>query len=86
MSRYTVLHEDKGLAFGSDHACGEFLMIWVRPNDPDVRKEQDNFGPDPEEVIIDEDTMFTGLTREKYLSILKEHGFNESELEQAWRS
>jgi hypothetical protein len=31
MSRYEVIHEDKGLAFGKDHACGEFLMIWKRP-------------------------------------------------------
>lgn len=80
MSRFQVMHQDKGLAFGDDHACGEFLMIWIRPTDPSERDAQDIFGPDPEEVIVDEDTVLTGLTREKYLALLAEHGFSEEEL------
>ena len=33
MSRLEVLHDDKGLAFGKDHVCGDFLMIWKRVYD-----------------------------------------------------
>lgn len=80
MSRFEVRHQDKGLAFGNDHACGEFLMIWKRPTDEKERQSQDAFGPDPEEVIVDEDTLFTGFTRERYLALLAEHGFTEGEL------
>lgn len=84
MSRYEIRHEDKGLAFGNDSVCGEFLMIWKRPDDPVQRTAQDTFGPDSEEVLVDEDTILTHLTREKYLALLSEHGFSEEELAQEY--
>ena len=73
MSRYVVHHENKSLAFGNDHACGEFLMIW------DTTGKYSE--PDPDNVLVDEDVLFTGLTQEKMLLLLKEHGFTKQELE-----
>jgi hypothetical protein len=84
MSRYEVKHEDKGLAFGKDHACGEFLMIWKRPEDPKERKDQDVFGPDPDEILVDKDTMFDkDFTRAEMLRLITEHGFHLGELQAA---
>jgi len=80
MSRYEIYHEDKGLAFGSDHACGEYLQIWLIPVDSEERKLQKQFGPDSEEMLVDED-KFTGFDRDKMLALIKEHGFDLSELE-----
>jgi hypothetical protein len=86
MSRYEILHEDKGLAFGNDHACGEFIMIWTRPADPMKRKEQDNYGPEPEDVLVDKDTLFDkDFNKEQMLKLIKEHGFDVSELQEAKR-
>ncbi len=82
--RIEVLHNDKGLAFGKDHACGEFLIIWERPNDPIERKRQDQFGPDPDEVVVDED-RFTNFTTEKAKTLIATHGFTWQELENAWQ-
>lgn len=84
MSRYEVIHDDKGLAFGTDHACGDFLMIWRRPIDSEDRQNQDSFGPEPGDLLFDKDVYLTQLTREEYLEALKEHGFTESELEEAY--
>lgn len=81
MSRYEVIHTDKGLAFGSDHACGEFLMIWMRQKDPESRHLQDQFGTDANDVIVDEDTAFNpDFNREKMLRLITEHGFRVEEL------
>ena len=80
MSRYEIYHDDKGLSFGHDHVCGEYLQIWLRPDDPGERKLQDKFGPD--ELIVDEDNM-TGFTKDKMLELLEKHGFELSELEKA---
>lgn len=78
MSRYEIYHEDdkKALAFGSDHACGEYLMIW----DTSEYRE-----PDGENVLIDEDTILTGLTKEKMEVLVEEHGFTMAELENAYK-
>lgn len=84
MSRYEVLHEDKGLAFGTDHACGDFLMIWKRPSDPTARQDQNSFGPEPDDMLFDKDVYLTKLTREEYLKAIEQHGFVESELEDAY--
>lgn len=73
MSRYEVHHEDKALAFGNDHACGEYLMIW------DLSKGS---MPEPENILVDED-RFTGLTRDKMEKLVKKHGFNLQELKEA---
>jgi hypothetical protein len=81
--RIEVLHEDKGLAFGKDNACGDFLQIWIRPANPEERKTQDQFGP--EDLIVDEDTVFTCLTGEIMEKIVVEHGFTMEELEEASR-
>lgn len=80
MGRYEVYHDDKGLAFGGDRMCGEFLQIWERPADPDERKAQDKFGPD--DLLVDEDNM-TGFTKDKMLELIAKHGFELSELEKA---
>lgn len=77
MARYEIYHDDKGLSFGHDHVCGEYLQIWTRPDDPGERKQQDEFGPD--ELVVDEDNM-TVFTRERMLELIKEHGFELSEL------
>jgi hypothetical protein len=84
MSRYEVIHEDKGLAFGSDHACGEFLMIWKRPKNPKKRTAQDKFGPDPEEILVDKDTHFNpDFNRDAMVKLITEHGFALHELQTA---
>ena len=79
MSRYTVTHDDKALAFGTDHVCGDFLIIWSRPADNTPRLEQDEMGPDPDEILVDEDNS-TNLTRQRMLLLLDVHGFTLDEL------
>lgn len=74
MSRFEVFKNKKGLAFGNDHALGEYLQIWNAPN-----REM----PDVDNILVDED-MLTGLNREKMLRLISEHGFNESDLELAF--
>ena len=87
MSRYEVLHKDKGLAFGHDHPCGEFLMIWQRPTDSKERELQDKFGPDPEEMLVDVDTMFNkDFNRDKMIELIIEHNFTINELKQAYET
>jgi hypothetical protein len=80
MSRFEIYHEDKGLAFGYDHACGEYLQIWRIPEDPEDQKLQWQFGPDPDEMLVNED-RFTNFNRDKMELLIKEHGFDLSELE-----
>lgn len=80
MSRYEVEHDDKVLVFGYDEFCGEYLQIWQRPEDLKERSMQDQFGPDPDEVLVDEDRN-TGFTRDRMLGLIEEHGFVLSELE-----
>ena len=82
MSRYTIEHDDKVLAFGYDHVCGEYLQIWQRPAGLDERKLQDQFGPDPDEVLVNEDSS-TGYTRNRMLGLIAKHGFTLYELEKA---
>lgn len=74
MSRYVVHHDKKSLAFGNDHACGEFLMIW------DTTKYSE---PDDENVLVDEDVLFTNLTKQKMINLLEKHGFTQEELMEA---
>lgn len=81
MPRYEVYHEDYGLAFGDDRACGEFLQIWKRPKDPEERRLQDTFGMNPEEVLVDED-RHTQFSKEKMLTLIAEYGFSIDELKQ----
>jgi hypothetical protein len=84
MSRYEVKHSDKGLAFGRDHACGEFLMIWRRPTNPAERQKQDAMGPDPDEVLVDKDTLFDrDFDRPAMLRLIAKHGFTLDELQAA---
>lgn len=73
MSRYEVYHEDKALAFGNDHSCGEYLQIW------DLSKGS---MPDPDNILVDED-RFTGFTRNKMLELIEKHGFSLHELKEA---
>ena len=73
MSRYTVHHEDKALAAGHDHATGSFVMIWDLTKPCGREPEVDN-------MLVDEDEMFTGLTHDKMLAVMKEHGFTMDEL------
>lgn len=84
MSRYEVLHNDKGLSFGYDNSCGEFLMIWIRPADMKERKMQDQFGPNPEEMLVDLDTKFDKhFNRDEMLKLIDLHGFQLSEFKTA---
>lgn len=66
--RYTILHQDKGLAFGYDAVCGEFLRIWEIAN--------------PNKLLVDLDSSFfvESFSKNKILELLKEHGFTEDEL------
>ena len=75
MSRFEIYHEKKALAFGNDHACGEYLMIW------DLTKGYRE--PDPDNILVDEDTKLTGFTKDKMLKLIAEHGFEIGELEKA---
>ena len=70
MSRYEIIHKDRGLAFGYDHALGEYLQIW---------DETKGHGPDVDNILVDEDNQ-TGFTRDKMLRIIDAHGFKLSEL------
>jgi hypothetical protein len=83
MSRYEVIHIDKGLAFGSDRACGEFLMIWKRPTDPKERNNPISEMPGPDNVIVDLDKLDPTFDRDMMLRLISEHGFTLSELENA---
>ncbi len=69
--RYEIYHDDKGLAFGWDHAVGEFLQIW------DLSKGGQ---PDADNILVDEDS-FTGFDRDKMLKLIELHGFTLKELE-----
>ena len=81
MSRYIILHEDKGLAFGNDHACGEYLQIWARPTIKKERELQDKFGAEDEEILVDKDTLFDkGFDRDEMIRLIEIHGFHLNEL------
>lgn len=71
--RIEVRHktEKKSLAFGTDRATGAFLQIWDTTKYPD---------PDDENLLVDEDEVMTGLTKEKFLALVEKHGFTEAEL------
>lgn len=73
--RIEVHHEGKSLAFGNDHACGEFLMIWDTKSYPE---------PDPDNILVDED-RFTGFSRPKMMKLIEEYGFTYAELAEAHR-
>ncbi len=80
--RHEVIHDNKGLAFGNDHACGEFLQIWRRPTNPKERKEQDMYGPDDEDMLVNKDTLFDkDFNRREMLRLIELHGFKSYELE-----
>ncbi len=84
MSRYEVYHEDKVLAFGKDRACGEFLMIWTRAKDEVKRRLQDEFGPDPEDILVDKDQKFNkDFDHFERKLLIKEHGFVLEEMKEA---
>lgn len=76
MGRIEIYHKDKGLAFGRDHALGEFLQIW------DLSKGQ---MPDADNILVDEDAL-TGLTRVRMEQLILQHGFTLEELEKAFLS
>lgn len=82
MSRYEIIHKDKGLAFGHDRACGEFLMIWRIPENKIEREKQKAGGAEPEDVLVDMDTKFNkDFNKAKMLELIKIHGFDVSELQ-----
>jgi len=70
-TRYEIYKGNKGLAFGNDHACGEFLQIW---------DTSDHTQPDTDNILVDEDTQLTGLTRTRMIDLLEQHGFTEEDL------
>lgn len=80
MSRYTIRHKDKTLSFGTDHVFGQFLQIWTRPEDEHERKLQDVIGPDPNEMLVDEDEI-NDYSDNVTLALIEQHGFQLSELE-----
>lgn len=73
--RYEIYHTTKAIAFGIDYACGEFLQIW------DITKYRE---PDVDNILVDEDVKLTGLTRDRVLKILSEHGFTEEEMDEEY--
>lgn len=81
MTRHEIKHEDKVLVFGNDDFCGEYLQIWQRPADPKGRSMQDKFGPDPDEMLVNED-KHTGFNHDKMIELIAEHGFELPELEE----
>lgn len=59
MSRLTMSANNGGsLAYGLDHALGWFFQLF------DAN----------EEILIDEDTMFTGLSESRLVDLIREHG------------
>ena len=74
MSRYEIHHENKSLAFGNDHACGEYIMIW------DTSKYSE---PDSDNILVSEDVLFTNLTQERMIKLIEKHGFTKEEITEA---
>lgn len=56
-----------GMAYGRDHACGPYIMIW---STKDYRE------PDCNNVILDKDGAFDAITMSDVVSIAAENGFN----------
>ena len=81
MSRYQVLHDEKGMAFGKD-ACGLFLQIWQRAKGPLRRKLQDTVGPENETLLVNKkEKIHSDLTEEEMVRLITHHGFTLAECE-----
>ncbi len=81
MSRYQVLHDEKGMAFGKD-ACGLFLQIWHRAKGPLRRKVQDAVGPENEALLVNKkEKIHSDFTEEEMLRLISHHGFTLAECE-----
>lgn len=72
MSRYEFIFEKDGknylCAYGHDHAIGVFLDIYVEDENGSLSY------PDSDTVVVEECFLFTGLTGEKFIEIIKEWG------------
>jgi hypothetical protein len=82
MSRFEKSNSTHGLAYGIDHACGLFVMVWKIPEDEHDRKGLEQFGPDSDDIVVDKDTLFSNLTIEELIDISRQYnlGLTEEEL------
>ena len=78
VTRFSIIKNGKGLAFGKDHAFGEYLQIWETLG-------KDDSVPDCSNILVDEDCMTGFFTRKKMLSLIQQHGFDEADLEKVYR-
>lgn len=65
MSRREKYGERFAIAFGVDHAMGNYVMVWDR---------SDYDEPDVENVVVDEDRFTGAVTPDRIISLGSEYG------------
>lgn len=78
MSRREVYHEGKAMALGRDHVCGVFLQIWAL-DETKPATALENL-PDDDNLLVNEDEVFDGLTRARVEQLAADHGFKLEEV------
>lgn len=70
MSRYFKQIEEKNLsvAYGFDHAMGYFFQVF----------DESKLDNDEERLIIDEDSLLTGMSNGRMLELMVEYAVNEN--------
>ena len=70
MSRHVINKEDgKDIAYGHDHAMGYFFQVF------------DGVDEDGEDnLVVNEDSMFTGMSNGRMLELMEEHKVNENHI------
>lgn len=66
MSRFQEQNQKYEIAYGQDHICGLFIQVFDRAS----------LFVDKENVLVDLDEVFDGLTPEKMAEIAEEYGFH----------
>lgn len=71
--RKEIFKEKTALAYGHDHAVGNFVMIWkINPKYPLKHIENE---PDDTNLIVDRDEFFGKLSESEVVRIAKQYGF-----------
>lgn len=67
-NRTEIKHPTKklSLAYGKDHACGWFVQVWDTTDYPK---------PDCDNILVDKDAMFDGLTQADIVAVAQQFGF-----------
>lgn len=67
-NRTEIRHLTKklSLAYGNDHAVGWFVQVWDTNKYPE---------PDCDNIIVDRDAMFNGITQSDIVKVAEQYGF-----------